>query len=46
MVRGVEKEKKKKNPLMEEKEYLSEAWLQGGKAIGNIVSKSKSKKRK
>ncbi len=44
MVRGIENEKKKKNVLMEDKDYLSEAWVQGGKAIGDMVSKSKNKK--
>jgi hypothetical protein len=45
MVRGIEKEKKKKHSLMSEKNYIAEAWLQGGKAIGNILSPSKKSKK-
>lgn len=45
MVRGIEKEKKKKHSLMHEKNYIAETWLQGGKAIGNIVSSSKKSKK-
>jgi len=43
MVRGIEKEKKKNNALLKDKDYLSEAWIQGGKAIGSLLSKSKNK---
>ena len=43
MVREIVKEKKNKG-LMEEKDYITEAYLQGGKAIGNIVKKKSDKK--
>ena len=45
MVREMVKEKKNKG-LMEEKDYISEAYLQGGKAIGEIVTKKTGKKRR
>jgi len=49
MVRGIDNAKKRGNKkgLMEEKDYITEAWLQGGKAVGEIMkSCSKSKDRK
>ena len=46
MVREMAKEKKKNKGLMEEKDYISEAYLQGGKAIGEIVKKKTNKKRR
>ena len=49
MVRGIGKtEEKKKHPkgLMKDKDYITEAWLQGGKAIGEIVSPKDKKKKK
>ena len=36
--------KKQKKGLMEDKDYITEAWLQGGKAIGNIVKAKKKMK--
>ena len=47
MVRGIGKtdDKKSKKGLMDDKDYITEAWLQGGKAIGEIV-KPKDKKKK
>jgi hypothetical protein len=45
MVREMLKEMKNKG-LMEEKDYISEAYLQGGKAIGEIVTKKSLKKRR
>jgi uncharacterized protein (UPF0335 family) len=46
MVREMVKEKKKNKGLMEEKDYIIEAYLQGGKAIGNIVKKKSNNKRR
>ena len=46
MVHGIEGNQKKKNPLMNDKDYILEAWLKGGKAIGSICSKDKKKKKK
>ena len=50
MVRGVGKinNKKKKKGLTRDKDYISEAWLQGGKAYGEITKKilNKPKKKK
>jgi len=45
MVRGIGKTKEKKKPsgLTAEKDYITEAYLQGGKAVGEIV-RSKNKK--
>lgn len=47
-VRGVgyTKEKKKKTGLMSDKDYITEAWLLGGKVIGEIVKPKKKKKKK
>jgi len=45
MVHEMVKEKKNKG-LTEEKDYISEAYLQGGKAIGEIVTKKSHKKRR
>ena len=36
--------KNKKRGLTEDKDYISEAYLQGGKAIGNLLKKKKGKK--
>jgi len=46
MVKGLDttKEEKRKHGLMEEKDYITEAYLQGGKAIGEILTKKKKKK--
>jgi hypothetical protein len=44
MVREMGKEKKKNKGLTEEKDYITEAYLQGGKAIGEIVKKKPTKK--
>jgi len=42
MVREIDKIEKKKNKgLTEEKDYITEAYLQGGKAIGEITKKIK-----
>ena len=48
MVRGIgkTKEKKRKKGLTEDKDYITEAWLQGGKAIGEIVQPKKKKSKK
>ena len=48
MVRGMgsTKQKKKHKGLMEDKDYITEAWLQGGKAVGEIVKKENIKKKK
>ena len=45
MVRGIgsKKQKKKHTGLMEDKDYITEAWLQGGKAVGEIVKPKKKK---
>jgi len=45
MTRGIgyTKQKNKKKGLTEEKDYISEAYLQGGKAVGNILKKKKKK---
>ena len=48
MVRGIGKTKGKKSRedgLMAEKDYITEAWLQGGKAIGRVI-RLKQKKSK
>lgn len=46
MVHGMDaiKGKKRKHGLMEDKDYLSEAYLQGGKAVGHLLQKKKGKK--
>ena len=46
MVHGIEKSKPKKKHtgLMGDKDYLTEAWSQGGKAVGDIVKPKKKKK--
>ena len=44
MVREISKIEKKNNGLTEEKDYLTEAWLQGGKAIGELVKGKKKEK--
>ena len=42
MVHGIEKSNpKKRTGLMEDKDYLTEAWLQGGKAVGDIIKPKK-----
>ncbi len=44
MIRGIgkiEKKNKKKKGLMEDKDYITEAYLQGGKAIGKLIKKKK-----
>jgi len=48
MVRGIGKTKvnKKKKGLMEDKDYITEAWLQGGKAIGEAIKPKKKGKKK
>ena len=47
MVRGIGKikSKKKKDGLIADKDYITEAYLQGGKAIGSITKKKSNKKR-
>ena len=47
MVRGIgkiEEKKKHKEGLMKDKDYITEALLQGGKAIGEIAKPKKKKK--
>jgi len=41
MVRGVgfTKDKKKKEGLTKDKDYITEAYLQGGKAVGKMTKK-------
>jgi hypothetical protein len=49
MVRGIGKtnsKKKKKTGLMEDKDYITEAWLQGGKAVGEAIKPKRKKRRK
>ena len=48
MVRGIDsaKEKKHKSGLMKDKDYITEAWLQGGKAIGEVIKKKHDKPKK
>ncbi len=43
MVREIES-KKQKHGLMQDKDYITEAYLQGGKAVGEIIKKKKTKK--
>ena len=40
------KNKKHKEGLMEDKDYITEAWLQGGKGVGEIVKPKKKKQKK
>ena len=47
MVRGIEnteEKKKHKRGLMEDKDYITEAWLQGGKAVGETIKSKKKEK--
>jgi hypothetical protein len=48
MVRGIDSstQKKKKKGLMKDKDYITEAWLQGGKAVGEILKPKKKKRMK
>jgi len=48
MVRGIDKTeiKKKKEGLTADKDYITEAYLQGGKAIGKIVKRRLNKEKK
>lgn len=49
MVRGVENIKKldkQKDSLVQKKDYITEAMLQGGKAIGELVKPKKKKKKR
>ncbi len=45
MVRGIGKTKlkKKKTGLTADKDYITETYLQGGKAVGDIFKKKKKK---
>ena len=47
MVRGIGKieKKKKKKGLMADKDYITEAYIQGGKAVGKICKKRLSKQK-
>jgi len=46
MVRGIGKIKsKKKDGLITDKEYITEAYLQGGKAVGEITKRISNKKK-
>ncbi|MFH1012886.1 MAG: hypothetical protein V1769_00060, partial [Thermoplasmatota archaeon] len=40
------KQEKKNTGLMEDKDYITEVYLQGGKVIGEIVHNTKRKKKK
>ncbi len=48
MVRGIGKTKlkKKHGGLMEDRDYITEAWLHGGKAIGELIKPKKRKHEK
>lgn len=46
MAREINKKKKKSKGLMNDKDYISEAWLQGGKAVGEMVKPKKTKNKK
>jgi len=48
MVHGLDKTKtsKKNKGLMDDKDYITEAYLQGGKAIGEITKRRFCKKKK
>lgn len=48
MVRGIGKTKlkKKHGGLMEDKDYITEAWLQGGKTVGELIRPKKQKDKK
>lgn len=47
MIRGIGKveKKKKKKGLMSDKNYITEAYLQGGKAVGKICKKRLNKQK-
>jgi hypothetical protein len=40
----VSKKEKQKHGLMQDKDYITEAYLQGGKAVGEIIKNKKTKK--
>ncbi len=46
MTRGLgnTKSKKKKEGLIKDKDYITEAYLQGGKAVGKLIRKKTNKK--
>jgi len=46
MVRGIGtiKVKKKRKGVTKDKDYITEAYLQGGKAVGDIFKKKKKKR--
>ena len=48
MVRGIGKveKKRKKKGLMSDKNYITEAYLQGRKAVGKLVKKRSNKEKK
>jgi len=48
MARGIGKikAKKKKEGLTDDKDYITEAYLQGGRAVGYLTKKRLNKKRK
>lgn len=48
MVRGIGKveKKRKKKGLMSDKNYITEAYLQGGKAVEKLVKKRSNKEKK
>ena len=44
MAHGIKEEKKKKKTgLMKDKDYITEAFLQGGKEVGEILKRKKRK---
>ncbi|MEA3458797.1 MAG: hypothetical protein U9R21_08995 [Candidatus Thermoplasmatota archaeon] len=47
MVRGIGKveKKRKKKGLLSDKNYITEAYLQGGKAVGKLAKKRLNKKK-
>jgi hypothetical protein len=44
MVREIKEKGKKGKGLMEDKNYIAEAWLQGGKAVGEMIKPKRKKK--
>lgn len=47
MIREIKEKEKKGNEkgLMQDKNYVAEAWLQGGKAVGELIKPKRKKKR-
>lgn len=45
MVREFKEKKGRGKGLMEDKNYIAEAWLQGGKAVGELIKPKRKKKK-